>query len=118
MAILEDVLTRAKAVAEAAGRKTGELVETTKLKMEIAELQKEIASLYEGLGRLLYDGRKSGDAIDEMIDSCIAHLEEQNAYLEELQDRLLENKNAVRCTTCGAINDDDARYCNKCGKAF
>lgn len=118
MAIFEDVLTRAKAVAEAAGRKTGELVETTKLKMEIAELQKEIASLYEGLGRLLYDGRKSESSIDDMIDSCIAHLEEQNAYLEELQDRLLENKNAVRCTACGAVNDDDARYCNKCGKEF
>lgn len=118
MAVFEEVISRAKAVAEAAGRKTGELVETTKLKVEIAELQKEIASLYEGLGRLIYDGKKSGESVDDMVDACIAHLEEQNAYLEELQDRILENKNAVRCAGCGAINDDSFRYCSQCGKTL
>ncbi len=118
MAVFGDVLSRAKAVAEAAGKKTGELVENTKTKMEIADVQREIASLYEGLGRLVYDGRRSGDPIDDMVDACIAHLEEQNAYLEELQDKLLESKNAVRCGECGTVNDDDSRFCKKCGKEF
>lgn len=116
MAVFEDVLSRAKAMAEAAGKKTGELVETTKIKLEIAELQREIASLYEGLGRLVYDGRQSGESVEDMIESCIAHLEEQNAYLQDLQDRLLENRNAVRCAACGTVNEDTARFCSQCGK--
>ena len=118
MAAWEDVVSRAKLLAEAAGKKTGELVETTKTKLEIAELQREIASLYEGLGRLVYDGSTSGESVEEMVDACVAHLKEQNAYLEELQDRLLENKNAVRCTECGVVNDDDSRFCKKCGKSL
>ena len=118
MAIFEDVLSRAKAVAEVAGKKTGEFVEITKIKMEIAELQRELASLYEGLGRLVYDGRKSGEDINDMVEACLAHLEEQNAYLQELQDRLLEGKNVVRCPECDHLNDGDARFCNNCGKAL
>ena len=118
MATWEDVVSRAKLLAEAAGRKTGELVETTKTKLEVAELQREIASLYEGLGRLVYDGHTSGESVEEMVDACVAHLKEQNAYLEELQDRLLENKSAVRCVTCGTVNDEDSCFCKKCGGSF
>lgn len=118
MAVFEEILSRAKAVAEAAGRKTGELVETTKLKVEIAELQREIAALYEGLGRLVYDGKISGEPVEDMVEACVAHLQEQNAYLTALQDRVLENKSVVRCAECGAINEDDARFCNQCGKAL
>lgn len=118
MAMFEDVLSRAKAMAEIAGKKTGEFVENTKLKIEIADLQREIAAMYEGLGRLLYDGRRSGENIDDMVEACLAHLDEQNAYLEELQDQLLEGKNAIRCGECGAVNDGDARFCSNCGKAL
>ncbi len=118
MAMFEDVLARAKAVAEVAGKKTGEFVENTKIKMEISDLQRELASLYEGLGRLVYDGRKSGENIDDMVEACLSHLAEQNAYLEELQDRLLEGKNVIRCDECGRLNDGDARFCNSCGKAL
>lgn len=116
MAVFEEVIARAKSMAEVAGKKTGELVETTKIKLEIAELQRDIAALYEGLGRLVYDGRQSGESVEDMIESCVAHLEEQNAYLQDLQDRLLENRNAVRCTACGTVNDDTARFCSQCGK--
>ena len=118
MAIWEEVLARAKSVAVTTGRKTEELVETAKVKMEIADLQREIASLYEGLGRLLYDGRQSGEAVDDMVEACLAHLKEQNVYLEQLQDRLLEGKSAMRCGECGTVNDDDSRFCKKCGKEF
>ena len=118
MAMFEEVLSRAKVLAEAAGRKTGEVVENTKVKMEISQIQREVASLYEGLGRLVYDGKKSGESVDDMVDACVAHLDEQNAYLEELRDRLLESKNAVRCAACGAVNDDSARFCNHCGQAL
>lgn len=118
MAIFEDMLSRAKVLAEVAGKKTSEVVETTKVKMEISQIQREVASLYEGLGRLVYDGRKSGESVEEMIDACVAHLDEQNAYLEELHDRLLEGKSAVRCAACGSVNDDTARFCNHCGQAL
>ena len=118
MTVWEDVLSGAKLLAETTQRKTGELIENTKTKLEIAELQREIAALYEGLGRLVYDGYTSGESVEDMVEACVAHLTDQNAYLEQLQDRLLEHKSAVRCTECGTINDDDSRFCKKCGTSF
>ena len=53
MAAFEDVLSCAKSVAQTAGRKTEEFVELTKLRVKIADLRREIAALYEGLGRLV-----------------------------------------------------------------
>lgn len=116
MTTFEDVLSRAKAVAETAGKKTNEFVGATKVKMEIADLQREMASVYEGLGRLVYDARKTGESADEMIDACIARLDEQQERLQELEDRVLERKKAVRCAACGTVNEATAKFCNNCGE--
>ena len=64
MTTFEDILCKGKNAAECVGKKATDLVEVTKLKMEAAETEKDIASTLEGLGRLVYDGRKSGQ--DEM----------------------------------------------------
>ncbi|MBR2406132.1 MAG: zinc ribbon domain-containing protein [Clostridia bacterium] len=116
MAVFEDVLSRAKAVAKTAGRKTEELVELTKIHVQIGDLRREIASLYEGLGRLVYDSRRSEESVDELIDACIEELTEQEAALARLEDRVMQNKNAVRCAECGAVNANNATFCNQCGK--
>ena len=59
MTTLEDVLYKAKTMAEAAGKKTSDMLEATRLKMEAAEIEKDISATLEGLGRLIYDGRKA-----------------------------------------------------------
>ena len=63
MTTFEDILCKGKNAAECVGKKATDLVEVTKLKMEAAETEKDIASTLEGLGRLVYDGRKSGQDV-------------------------------------------------------
>ena len=116
MAVFEDVLSRAKAMAKTAGKKTEELVEITKLHVQIGDLRREIASLYEGLGRLVYDSRRSEEPVDDLIDACIESLTEQEAALARFEDRVMQNKNAVRCPECGAVNANNATFCNQCGQ--
>lgn len=116
MTVFDDVLSRARALAKTAGEKTGEFVELTKVKMEIADLEREMTSLYEGLGRLVYDGKQSGENVDELVDACIAQLDDQNEHLKELQEKLMESKNVVACKMCGALNENDAVFCNQCGE--
>ncbi len=116
MATFEDVLSRAKAVAQAAGRKTEEVVELTKVRMQIADLRREIASIYEGLGRLVYDSRHTDEPMDELIDACVEELDEQLAALARLEERVMFSKNVVRCPKCGGFNVPDAVFCNQCGE--
>ncbi len=115
MAMFEDVVSRVKSVAETAGRKTGELVELGKIKIKIADLQREVSSAQEGLGRLVYDSRISGQSVEDMIDACVAHITELQSEIEELEEKVLESKNAVRCADCGVLNESTATYCNRCG---
>ena len=116
MAVFEDVLSRAKSIAKTAGRKTEDLVELTKVHIQIGDLRREIAALYEGLGRLVYDARHTDESVDELIDACVEELEEQQAALARLEERVMQYKNIVRCETCGAFNAHDAAFCNQCGK--
>lgn len=83
MTTFEDILCKGKNAAECVGKKATDLVEVTKLKMEAAETEKDIASTLEGLGRLVYDGRKSGQDVTALTEECIAKIDEMNAKVAE-----------------------------------
>ncbi len=115
MTTFEDVLSCAKSVAQTAGRKTEEIVELTKLRVKIADLRRETAALYEGLGRLIYDSRTANEPVDDMVEACVEQLKELEAQIVKLEDRVMESKNVVRCS-CGCLNVNTATFCNQCGK--
>ena len=51
MTTVEEVISKAKDLADAAGKKTGELVSLTKLKMEAIDTQKALSAALEKIGR-------------------------------------------------------------------
>lgn len=116
MATFEEFLNMAKDAAEAAGKKTGDLLDMTKLKMEIARVEKELASTYEGLGRLTYDAKKGAEDTSDLMDTCVAHIDELSEKLAGLQNKLADKKHAVRCAACGSLNEQDAAFCKACGE--
>ena len=118
MVAMDEVLACAKSMAVTAGRKTEEFVEVAKLRVQIAEKRRDIAELYEGLGRLVYDSRVSGESVEDMIEACVEALGEQQDELERLEERVMMNKSVIRCDGCGAINVNNAVFCNQCGKEF
>ena len=101
--------------AECVGKKASDLVEVTKLKMEAAEVEKDVSATLEGLGRLVYDGRKSGQDVSALTEECITKIDELNARVAELRRKIDEYNNILRCPQCQAVNTDDSLYCKKCG---
>ena len=55
MGILDDVVVNAKSAAEAVGKKAGQLVDVSKLRINVAELNAEISKRYEALGEYVYE---------------------------------------------------------------
>lgn len=115
MATFEEVLVKAKTMAESAGKKTGELVDQVRLKMDVAQTEKELATAFEGLGRLVYDAHRSGEDIAPLVEDCAARIGELTEKVEATRRQIDEYNKVSRCQSCGAANPDDALYCKHCG---
>ena len=118
MGTFEDILNMAREGAEKVGQKTSDFVEVTKMKMSLSNIEKEINATYEGLGRLVYDAGKSGEDVTDMVQACIDNIDALQADADDLRDGIYTAKQMRKCAACGAINDRDADFCNKCGAAF
>lgn len=112
----EEILNKAKEGADLVGRKTSDFVEVTRLKMAVADVEKEIAETFEGLGRLIYDARKSGEDVEEMIKACIENVDDLEEEADILREQIYTLKNMRKCKECGATNAVEAEFCSKCGK--
>ncbi len=101
--------------AQAAAKKSSELVEITKLNMNINSEEDKIQKQYTQIGKLIYDKFKAGGNIDEeFLASCeTIRTHEQN--INNLKEKILETKNLRVCSGCGAEIDKNSMFCAKCG---
>ncbi|MCI8497627.1 MAG: zinc ribbon domain-containing protein [Clostridiales bacterium] len=115
MDVFEEVAVRIKTVAGCAGKKASEMVEVQKLKMAAAQIESEIKSKYEILGKLTYNSEKEGKCAKEASRAIAEDIEQMQAQLAVIRDKIYRLKNIVCCPNCRAINSSDAVFCNKCG---
>lgn len=115
MDTFDEFLDKARNLVDIAGKKTGEAMEFAKLKLSRAQVNGEIQKTYEKLGAFVYKFKKQGDENNELVDNCIAEIDGLIEELDSIERKLNEIKSAVKCESCGAINDMDSAFCAKCG---
>ncbi len=113
--VFDDFLGKAKDVADAAGKKTGELVEISKLKLQCVKLNSAIKERYEKLGSAVYSMKKSDYENPELISSMVEEITELLDKLNETSEKIADIKNISICSCCGAKNPPENVYCAKCG---
>jgi ribosomal protein L40E len=105
-----------------------ELIETTKLKGEIKDVQNSIQSRFQALGKKVFEmiNREALNE-DELRAECkeiaslfkkITELEEaiKQVELETLKTRY--GADTIICSKCGSPNKSDAKFCMGCGSAM
>lgn len=115
MGILDDVVVNAKSAAEAVGRKAGQLVDASKLRITIAELNTEIRRCYEALGQYVAENCGEVLAGDEEAAAQLAVLEELKGQLAAVTRELGGKQNKVICPVCGKASPQSAAFCAACG---
>lgn len=116
MATWEDVVCKAKELADAAGRKATDVVELTKQKLKLAENERALRDVMEALGQLLYDSRCNEVPLnEELINELLLQAKELEMANEQLQAEIDHYCGRASCS-CGAANPQGAVYCNACGK--
>jgi len=118
MSFFDQFLSKAKDVVDVAGQKTGEMVELSKLKLQAVQTNSDIQKAYERLGAIVYEQEKNGTDNSDLIRVCVSEIDSLLISLNEVNDKIADNRNAVRCPNCGANNPEEAIYCSRCGSSL
>lgn len=116
MGFVDEAVVKAKEVFDVAAKKTGDVVETQKLKFKAAQLKNDMSKDFEELGREYFEQIKQGLEASEKAQTLVANIEVKNNEYIEIQEQIDEYKNVNVCGNCGAKNSKEAIFCNKCGK--
>ncbi len=92
MGFFDELGEKAKKGLDIAGEKTNELVGVAKVKYEIAGLNGDLGKAFEKLGRLVYEGSKSGEDHQGRVEEMLSQIDELKARLADAQDRLTQEK--------------------------
>jgi len=115
---LDDVLYHAKNAADAASKKTGDVMESGKLRYHIKQTNWELDKAYAKLGAIVYEAKKSEEDFEDVIALATTEIDDLSDRLEILENRLCEFKRVVKCQNCGKENERGAVFCNRCGSTF
>ncbi len=111
----EDLIAKASVAAEYTVKKTGEVVNATKLSYKLLETNNAIAACENAIGKLVYVAHKGMPADEESIAANLARLDELHAEAETLREKTAAGKKYKACPACGRICPQTDRFCAGCG---
>lgn len=115
MAFLENLGKKVGEAAQAAAKKSNEIVETTKLNSNINSEEDKIQKLYVQLGKAVYEKfTQTGAAEDYTLEACQEILTHQE-NIKALREKIAEVKGIKSCINCGAEMERNQVFCAKCG---
>lgn len=115
MGLLEDVVINAKTAVNAVGKKAGQIVDVSKLRINAADLNNEINKRFEALGRMIYDEKKNGKDSSDLAAECVAAIDDLYEQLDAINAQLLSASKKIVCKNCGEENQQGSVYCSRCG---
>ena len=116
MATWEDIVLKARDLADAAGRKVSDAADLTKQKLKIADNERAIRVALEALGGMVYESRKESIEMNEDLTAeLVAQVDELTAANEQLQAEI-DNRRSCKTCVCGCKNPENSAFCNACGK--
>lgn len=115
MSTFDNVVDMAKDLAGTAGKKAEKVVELSKLKLRVSQINSEVKKAYEKLGSGVYHMKKTGYEDEGLIDSVVEEIDTLAAERTRVEEKIAKLKEQVVCETCGAKNKKEAVYCIMCG---
>ena len=98
--------------------KTGKLAKEAKLRIKIGELKSEINTIYEEIGKVIYQKhvREEEYDISKDIDEYCTKIDCLSDEIESNLKQCLELKDKKQCKKCYAEIDKDVKFCPQCGE--
>lgn len=118
MEFLDKLTKKASETYKGAAEKTGKIAKEAKLKIKINENKSKINTIYEEIGKKVYQKHSANEDIcikSDLEEEC-SKIDILSAEIESYHEEILNLSDVKSCTDCKEIMDKDANYCPKCGK--
>ncbi len=115
MAFFESISKKVTDTARAAAKKSGDIVEVTKLNLSIAAEEDKIKRKYMEIGKTVYEAYVNGEEIPYSFRKLCEDVKEYEKNIEEMKEKVLQLKGLKTCPSCKAELDEEFAFCPKCG---
>lgn len=116
VSVLDNITKRVTDTAKAAAKKSGSVVEVTRLNMNIGAEEEKVRKIYAEIGKQLYEDYTEGKIVGEKLLEYCAKIDEIINNIDGMREKVLELRNVKACPNCGMVLDVEMTYCYKCGR--
>jgi len=116
VSVIDNITKKVSDTAKAAAKKSGSVIEVTRLNLNIGSEEEKIRRIYADIGRQLYEDYTEGKIISEKLLEDCEKIDKIVKNINEMREKILELKNAKACPNCGTELEINMEYCHKCGK--
>lgn len=92
------------------------LIEVSKINLDISNKKSSIEKLYKKLGKKLYKLYKKQPIKNDELEKIIKDIDKEKKELDYLENNLMKTKDKKRCKHCNSYIDNYSSFCPKCGK--
>lgn len=111
----DSLMGKVKQGVSAGAKKTEQVVNVSKLKMEVGNVNKEINSTYEKLGKAFFEMRNSDQPEEQILVSFCDELDALFLREKTIKHEIAVLEGAVVCPACSHANKKESTYCTNCG---
>ncbi len=115
---MEKFFSDLKQTVNSAVKKSGELVELTKLKLAAGDTKSAIQLNFTKLGEIAYLAAKGEDTPAADAEALVAKIDELKELLTQQEEKIAELSSKKICQQCGKACQDEASFCPACGNPF
>ena len=115
MDAFDETIQKAKDIFDTACKKTEEVVNVQKLRLDLSSVENRLNKSYATLGRLQFVKIKDEESSDPEISTVVQDIKEKISEIEELRAKITELTGKINCPSCGATLPSNASFCSRCG---
>ena len=115
MALFDNFGKKVGNLAQATAKKSGEVIEVTKLNMSINSEEDGIKKAFLEMGGICYKlFEENALQVEQLIPLC-AQVQARKSKISELRQRINTARGIKICPSCGAEIELVSPFCSKCG---
>jgi RNA polymerase subunit RPABC4/transcription elongation factor Spt4 len=115
MSIFDSLGKKATELAQSAAKKSGELVETTKLSLAVNSEEDKITKNFTEIGKIAYEKYVSSKNAEPEFLSLFEEISASKNTIARLKSQIMAVKNIKLCTNCSVEIEKGVGFCPKCG---